>query len=197
MKHRLWLQKLLLLRRIQKQNKETLSRKILDVQQANQWPGLAAEVKVICMELGIPDTNGREVTEGELKKATMEHHDRQLVEEVEKSKKMRKHSQDNFKQVQDYLKGKSVENCRMAFRIRCEMVKEIKGNYKDKYRRRGGEQALNCEDCDSDQVQTQAHCLVCPQWEKLRTDLDLSNMEGMVTYFQRLLAERLKGELGS
>ena len=66
MKHRVWLQKLLLLRRIQKQNKETLSRKILDVQQANQWPGLAAEVKVICMELGIPDTNGREVTEGEL-----------------------------------------------------------------------------------------------------------------------------------
>ena len=103
MKHRVWLQKLLLLRRIQKQNKETLSRKILDVQHANQWPGLASEVKVLCMEVGIPDTNGREVMEGELKRATMEHHDRQLLEEVEKSKKMRKHSQDNFKQVQDAI----------------------------------------------------------------------------------------------
>ena len=67
----------------------------------------------------------------------MEHHDRQLLEEVEKSKKMRQHASDNFKGVQEYLKGKSVENCRMAFRIRCEMVKEVKGNYKDKYRRRG------------------------------------------------------------
>ena len=36
------------------------------------------------------------------------------------------------------MKGKSVDKCRMAFRIRCEMVKEIKGNYKDKYRRMGG-----------------------------------------------------------
>jgi hypothetical protein len=46
-------------------------------------------------------------------------------------------------------------------------------------------------------VQTQAHCLVCPHWDKLRTDLDLSKMDGMVKYFQRLLVERLKGELGS
>ena len=197
MKHRVWMQKLLLLRRIEKQNKETLSRKILDEQQANQWPGLAAEVKVICMELGIPDINGREVYEGEVKKAILVHHDRQLLEDVEISKKMRQNSGDNFKDVQEYLKGKSVEHCRMAFRIRCEMVKEVKGNCKDKYRRRGGEQALNCGDCDSNQVQTQAHCLVCPHWDKLRTDLDLSKMDGMVKYFQRLLAERLKGELGS
>ena len=31
----------------------------------------------------------------------------------------------------------SVEQCRMAFRIRCKMVDEKKGNFKDKYRRRG------------------------------------------------------------
>ena len=47
---------------------ETLSSKVLDVQQANQWPGLAAEVKDICRELGIPNINGREVTDGEVKK---------------------------------------------------------------------------------------------------------------------------------
>ena len=44
MKYRVWQHKLLLLRRIQGQSSETLSRKILEVQQANQWPGLAAEV---------------------------------------------------------------------------------------------------------------------------------------------------------
>ena len=197
MKHRVWQHKLLLLRRIQKQSMETLSRQILNVQQANQWPGLAAEVKDICRELGIPDINGREVSDGEVKTAILEHHDRLLIEEVENSKKMRQHAQDNFKKVQDYLKGKSVDNCRMAFRIRCEMVKEVRGNFKDKYRRKGGEHALNCEDCNSNQVQTQTHCLVCPHWEKLRTDLDLSKMEGMVTYFQRLLTERLKGDSGS
>ena len=109
----------------------------MDVQQANQWPGLAAEVKVICRELGIPDTTVREVSKGEVKRLILVHHDRQLLEDVEKSNKMRQHSADNFEDVQEYLKGKSVENCRMAFRIRCEMVKEVKGNCKDKYRRRG------------------------------------------------------------
>ena len=109
---------------------------------------------------------------------------------------MSQHKQDNFKQVHEYIKGKYVDKYRMAFRIRCEMVKEIKGNYKDKYRRMGGEQALKCNDCDGDQVQTQSHCLVCPHWEGIREDLDMDRMEGMVTFFQRLLTERLKGKIG-
>ena len=31
--------------------------------------------------------------------------------------------------VQSYMLNKSVEQCRMAFRIRCEMVDEVKGNF--------------------------------------------------------------------
>ena len=110
---------------------------------------------------------------------------------------MMEHRQDSFKEVQGYMKEKSVENCRMAFRIRCEMVKEVKGNFKDKHRRKGGEQALKCDDCDGDHVQTQAHCLVCPRWEDIRCGLDLDKIGGMVTFFQRLLTERLKGKIGS
>ena len=34
--------------------------------------------------------------------------------------------------VQGYMKEKSVDNCPMAFHRRCEMVKEVKGNFKDK-----------------------------------------------------------------
>ena len=193
MKHRVWLQKLLLLGRIQRQSQETLSRQILDEQQANQWPGLSAEVKEICMELGIPDANNNYMSDTDIKKAVLEHHDRQVVVEVSNSKKMMEHKHDNFKEVQGYMKQKSVENSRMAFRIRCEMVKEVKGNFKDKHRRKGGEQALRCEDCDGDHVQTQAHCLVCPRWDKMRQDLDIDKIGGMVTFFQRLLKERMKG----
>ena len=36
-----------------------------------------------------------------------------------------------------------------GIRVRCEMVK---GNVKDKYRPKGGEQALKCDDCDEYQV---------------------------------------------
>ena len=35
------------------------------------------------------------------------------------------------------MKEKSVENSRMAIRIRCEMVKEVNGNFKDKHSRKG------------------------------------------------------------
>ena len=88
MKHRVWHQKLLLIRRIKRQSKTTLSRQILDVQQANQWPGLSAEVREICLELGIPDSNDNDTSESDIKKAILDHHDRHLVEEVSKSKKM-------------------------------------------------------------------------------------------------------------
>ena len=70
-------------------------------------------------------------------KAVLEHHNKELVEEVLQSKKMKEHKNDNFKHVQEYFKDKSLYNCRMAFRIRSEMVKDIKGNFSDKYRRKG------------------------------------------------------------
>ena len=103
--------------RIQRQSKETLSRQILEAQQANQWPGLSSEVKEICLELGIADTNENYISDGDIKKAVLDHHDRQLVLEVSRSKKMMEHSQNNFREVEGYTKEKSLENCRMAFCI--------------------------------------------------------------------------------
>ena len=84
---------------------------------------MLAEVEEICLELGIPDSNEHIISVGEIKKAILDHHDRHLVEEVAKSKKMSQHKQDNFKQVQEYMKEKSVDKCRLTFRIRSEMVK--------------------------------------------------------------------------
>ena len=108
-----------------------------------------------------------------------------------------KHKNDNFKKVQDYMNGKVITNCRMAFRIRCEMVKEIKGNCKDKYRRNGGEEALQCEDCSSQETHTQSHCLVCPHWEEIRHGLKLDSIEGMVSFFQKMLLEKSRSKIGS
>ena len=107
------------------------------MQQAKQWPGLSVEVREICTELGIPDINMNNIPAEDIGKAVLEHHNKELVEEVLQSKKMKEHKNDNFKHVQEYFKDKSLYNCRMAFRIRSEMVKDIKGNFSDKYRRKG------------------------------------------------------------
>ena len=78
----------------------------------------------------------------------------------------------------------------MAFRIRCEMVPDIKGNYKDKYRRKGGEEAFLCKDCL--EIESQSHCVICPKWDNIRDGLQLMKMDDLVTFFQRLLVERNK-----
>ena len=39
---------------------------------------------------------------------------------------------------------------------------------------------------------TQSHCLECPEWEDIRKDLDVKNIDDLVKFFQRLLAGRAK-----
>ena len=85
----------------------------------------------------------------------------------------------------------------LAFRIRCELVQEIRGNFKDKFRRKGGDEALLCTECPDREMEYQSHCVVCPGWTKLRSGLDLSKMEDLVIFFQKLLAEKMRGKVGS
>jgi hypothetical protein len=100
-------------------------------------------------------------------------------------------------QDQDYMKVKSVENICVAFRIRCEMVQEIRGNYKDKYRRKGGEAAVLCPECPAQEMEAQSHCIVCPRWEDICFGMELTRIDDMVVYFQKLLMERMKEKYGS
>ena len=197
MKQRIWLwqYKLLLLKRIKAQSPETLSRKIWEEQRKNNWPGLSAEVSDICRQLNIPDINDVDTTNGLIKKAIFDHHYSELKVQIANSKKMMLHKDDDFRQVQDYMKGKSVDNSRMAFRIRCEMVPDIKGNYKDKYRRKGGEEAFLGKDFL--EIESQSHCVICPKWDNIRDGLQLMKMDDLVTFFKRLLVERNKDGNGS
>ena len=133
----------------------------------------------------------------QVRKAVFEHHYDEIKAKISSSKKMMKHKDEDFAQIQEYMKGKSVENVRVAFRIRCEMVKEIRGNYKDKYKRKGGEAALLCQECPAQELETQGHCLVCPRWEDIRRGMDLTNIEDMVVFFQKLLKEKMKEKSGS
>ena len=143
------------------------------------------------------DLNLHDMPGKEIKNAVLDHHDRKIKEDVSNSKKMEQHENDNFSKIQEYFEGKSLYDCRLAFRIRCELVKDIKGNFKDKHRRKGGEDALKCEDCTGDTLQTQSHCLVCPRWGEIRNGLELDRIGDLVTFFKRMLAERLGEETGS
>ena len=151
----------------------------------------------ICEKLGICDLNQSDIPVPDIKNTVFNDHYKELLEQVAKSKKMVKHKDDDFSDVQDYMKWKSVEQSRMAFRIRSEMVNEVRGNFKDRYRRKGGEDALTCQECPTGVMETQSHCVICPKWQDLRTGLELDKMDDLVTFFQRLHKEQLKGRTGS
>ena len=99
---------------------------------------------------------------------------------------------DNFKEVQNYFLDKSIENGRVSFKIRSQMLENIPGNFKNKFRNQ--KEKLICRHCQTEQVMTQSHCLECTAWVDIKKDLDMTKIEDLVKFFQRLLLERAKPE---
>ena len=193
MKWRIWQEKILLLMRIKKHDVNTLCRQIYEEGRKHDWPGLGQEVAEICNVLGIPDVNVEEISKSEVKEAIFENHYKEMMEIIKSKSKLDAINGEDFRKVQDYFHDKSVENSRMAFRIRTEMVKEIPGNFKNKYRVRGTlNEGLICLECQEQAVMTQSHCITCPAWTEIRSGLDLSKISDMVVFFRKLLVERAK-----
>ena len=127
------------------------------------------------------------VSSVEVKKAIFNHHLKHMRENI--SKKLDDIRYDDFSSEQPYMNEKSVEVGRMAFKIRCNMVEDIPGNFKNKFRTNGrnSDEGLECKHCQENVIMDQAHCLVCPAWEDIRQGLDLYSMKDMVKYFQEIL----------
>ena len=191
MQWRIWLEKIMLLARIKKQSTTSLSRQVYEESRDRGWPGLGEEVTEICKTIGIPDVNDVDVCKSAIKKAIWDHHYVDMKKELDGSKKLEPIKDDDFHKVQDYFNNKSVENTRMAFKVRSQMVPEIPGNFKNKFRVKG-EDGLLCLYCEEGHVMTQGHCLECPAWADLRTGLELGNIEDMVVFFRKMLSERAR-----
>jgi hypothetical protein len=193
MKWRIWLEKLMLLRRIKSQETTSLCRQIYDESRVNGWPGLGQEVSEICQEIGLPDINIVTVPKTVVKRAIWEHHQLDIRKELHASKKLEDIKDEDFSEVQDYFKDKSVGNTRMAFKIRCKMVPDIPGNFKQKYKKKGTD-GLLCSYCGEGKEMSQNHCLDCSAWTELRKGLDLTNISDLVAFFRKLLEERARLE---
>ena len=86
-----------------------------------------------------------------------------MVKIVKTKSKLENMQDDDFHEVHKYFSDKSVENTRMTFRIHIQMVQDIPGNYKNKYKVKGTvSEGLVWSDCDTGEILTQSHCLTCP-----------------------------------
>jgi hypothetical protein len=166
----------LLLMRIKNHEMGTLCRQVYEEGKHMGWPGLGQEVSDICAELGIPDVNNMMVSKHEVKNAIFDHHYNDMVNIVNTKTKLDDIKGEDFREVQSYFNDKSVENTRMAFKVRTQMVPNIPGNFKNKYRVKGTEkEGLVCSHCQQGEILTQSHCLTCSAWAELRDGLDLTN----------------------
>ena len=116
------------------------------------------------------------------------HHYFDMKKELESSKKLKDLKDDDFSEVQDYFKVKSVDATRRAFKVRSQMLGEIPANFRNKYEKKEG--GLKCSYCCEDKICSQSHCLECTAWMKEREGLDLTNIMDLVMFFKRVLDER-------
>ena len=150
------------------------------------WPGLAEEVKDICSKVGLDNINDKESTKEEIKEVVFYKNYIDMKADMERYKKLEDIKNEDFRYVQKYMENKSLDNVRMAYRIRCKMVKTIKENFKNSY------SDLTCDRCEAGSIESQSHAVMCPGWEEQRQGLELNNIKDMVVFFTRILKEKGK-----
>ena len=84
-----------------------------------------------------------EVSSWNVREAIFHHHLEYMRGEIQEKKKLNNIKEGDFTKVQDYFSDKCVANGRMAFKIRCQMLEDIPGNFKNKWK---GREELKCQD---------------------------------------------------
>ena len=162
---------------------------------------MASEVTQICKIIGIAYVNRHMVSKEKIKEAVFYHHYQDLKDNMKKYKKLEGIKHQDFREMQSYMKDKSIGKCRSKFRLRTEMLQCFKDNYRSSYRTmdKGQEEddpGLRCRNCQDESPHardSQIHCMVCPAWSNLREGLDVTNvrcLDDMVIYFQRVIKAR-------
>ena len=189
MKHRIWYEKINFVQ-VLRNLKEGLAKEIYEQQLVQGWPGLAKEVKEICNEVDIPDANQVVISRKCLKLAFRNHDSKEIREKMLSYKKLDKIKNDDPTEAKDYMRKKSLADCRIIFRVRTEMI-DIKDNMRGKYKGKN----INCETCDMKVAESQGHVMVCSGYQELRIGRDMEQDGDLAAYFRDVLLEREKIKL--
>ena len=190
MKLRVYKMKCMLIFHIRGLEVTSMARMVYDEQCRQKWPGLAEEVRNICLALGIDDANDTIMTKEAYKKvvrtACKEFDEREMKAGMEGRTKLEKFCQDDCN-LKEYMRQKSLRDVRDTFRTRTQLLEGFKGNFRNKYK----DGDMRCEGCLQDE-DTQPHVMLCTAYEDIRGSKDMSKDEDIVEYFREVLVRRFK-----
>ena len=132
MKHRLWEAKLLYVIQLKRLEEKSLAKQIYQEQRQQGWPGLAQEVSGICQEIGLEDLNDNDICKEKVKEEIFYHHYKEMKEDMSKLTKLEDIKNEDFREVQDYMKCCAIEQARLTFSLRSKMY-DCCANYDGKY----------------------------------------------------------------
>ena len=146
---------------------------------------MAMEVEDICDSLMIPNVLFEDVPKYVVKEAVVFHNCKEIQTEMDRKENLDQICHEDFAQTKEYMKNKSIEECRVQFRIRTNML-QLKGNMKGSFK-----EDLSCLGCKQPgTLENQTHVMTCSGYENLRSGLNFDEDRDLVTYFQRVMRSR-------
>ena len=201
MEFRILEKKLNFLHHLENLPKSALAREVLKIQTEEGLPGIYSECKEFLAHFEIFDLKQYSKVQFKrlVKRKIRELNKSKIIEEVKskdyKKVNAEKLASDEF-ELKPYLKTFSVDDARLNFKRISYMTPGIKMNFQSD--RLFAKDLWACVGCKKDSIlgkrDTQEHVLICPAYEQLRVDKDLSKDKDLVTYFRSVLQLRAKEE---
>ena len=110
-----------------------------------------------------------------------------LREEIKKLEKLvESKMSDEMFETKSYLKNMTLENARVKFKIRTEML-NLKFNYK--HMPQNEKTLWQCDSCQSS-IETQSHIMWCPAYRELRVGKDINDDNDLIEYVKKVMKIR-------
>ena len=148
---------------------QNYAKEILKEEIFQGWAGITKEVQTICREMGLPDATKQYVSRGEIRKAMSYHNLATIKKEMEGKSKCDQICNKDFRQMQGFMKEKSLENSRIEVSWLTNMM-DTRSTMKGKYSK------YNCPHCEDGQsngiLETHLHLMHCQAYIDLRQGIN-------------------------
>merc|ERR1712128_109211 len=139
--------------------------------------------KIRCVTRGTnPIKDKAKYDEFMLKKGLWRENDKDIKIEKDELSKVRDIEMPTKKYERNYLAKQAIANARIWFRYRSKIISDIKGNQSSKWTGQ-----MHCRHCNLGCDETQEHIEKCTGFSVEREKIDLSNGEGKLVFWRRVV----------